>query len=49
MSATFGKYRVRLKDGTVEEVGTNDKRVFIQLNRLLSDYKGAQNYLKAAL
>ena len=28
MSATFGKYRLRSKDATVEVVGTNDKRVF---------------------
>ena len=30
------KYRLRSKDGTAEEVGINDKRVFIQLNGLLS-------------
>ena len=48
MSATFEKYRVRSKDGTVEEVGINDKSVFIQLNTLLSDYKGTRSFLKAA-
>ena len=28
LSAIFGKYSLRSKDRAVEEVGTNDKRVF---------------------
>ena len=48
MSAIFEKYRVRSKDGTVEEVGTNDKRDFIQLSKLLSCYEGTRSFLKAA-
>ncbi len=44
-----GKHRLRSKDGSVEEVGTNDKRVFIQLNGPPSGYKGTLRFLKAAL
>ena len=33
-----GNNRLRLEEGTAEKVGTNDKRVFIQLNWLLSGY-----------
>lgn len=44
-----GKHRLRSKDGTDEEVGTNDKRVFIQLNGPPSGYKGTRRFLKAAL
>ena len=43
------KYRLRLKDGTAEEVDSNDKRVFIQMNGLPSSYKCSQSFLKAAL
>ena len=32
-----------------EEVGTNDKRCFIQLNGPSSGYKGTQRFLKAVL
>ena len=34
-----GKARLRLKDKTAKEVGTNDKRKFIKLIGLPSDYK----------
>ena len=34
---------------TAKEVGTNDKKVFMQLNGLPSGYKGIRNFLKAAL
>ena len=44
-----GKYGLRSKDGTAEEVGTNDKRVLIQQNGLPSVYKGSQSFLKATL
>ena len=47
--ATKEKYRLRLKDEKAEEVGANDKRVFIQLSGLLSDYKDTRSFLKAAL
>ena len=40
---------MRSKDGTGKEVGTNDKRVFIQLNRRLSGYKGTRSFLKVAM
>ena len=40
---------MRSKDGTAEEGGINDKRVFIQLNRLLSGCKGTRSFLKSAL
>ena len=49
ISATSAKNRVKSKDRTVEEVGTNDKKVFIQLNRLLSGYRGTQSFLNSAL
>ena len=37
-----------LKDGTAEEVGTNDNKNFIQLNGLPSGYKSTGSFLKAA-
>ena len=40
---------MRSKDGTIEEVGMNDKNVFIHLNRLLYGHKDTQSFLKAAL
>ena len=43
-----GKHRLRSKDGTAEEVGTNDEKNSIQLNGLPSGYKVIQ-FLKAAL
>ena len=49
LSTTFGKYRVKSKDEAVEKVGADDKRVFIELNRLLSGYKGTRSFLKAGL
>ena len=42
------KHRVRSEGGT-EEVGTNDKRDFIQNNGALSGYKGTRRSLKAIL
>ena len=45
----MGKYRLRSKDGTIEDVGTNDKRFLIQLNGLPSGFKGTRSFLKAAL
>lgn len=44
-----GKHRLRSKDGTDEEVGTNDMRCFIQLNGPPSGYKGTRKFLKTAL
>ena len=44
----IGKCRLRSKDGTAKDVGTNDKKIFIQLNGLPSGYKGTQSFLKAA-
>ena len=38
-----------MKDGTVEEVGTNEKRIFIQLNGFPFGYKGTRSFSKAAL
>ena len=43
-----GKYRLRSKDGTAQEVGTNDKKVSIQLNGLPFVYKGTHSFIKAA-
>ena len=48
MSSQNITYRLRSNDGTAEEVGTNDKRIFIQLNELPSGYKGNQSFLNAA-
>ena len=39
-----GKYRLISKDGTVEVVGTNDKRILIQLNRLTSGFKNIRSF-----
>ena len=49
LTDVVGKSRLRSKDKTTEEVGTNDKRVFIKSKGLPSDYKDTQNFLKAAL
>ena len=43
------KYELRSKDGADEEVGTNDKRVFVQINESPSGYKGTRKFLKATL
>ena len=43
------KCRLRLKDGRAEKVGTNDKRVFIQLNGLPSGFKEVyQKFFKSS-
>ena len=42
----IGKYRLRSKDGTAEEVGTNNKRFFILLKKLPFGYTGTCFFLK---
>ena len=44
-----GKYRRRSKDEIAKEVGSNDKKIFIQLNGLPTDHKGTRNVFIAAL
>ena len=42
------KCRLRLKDWTVEDIGSNNKRVLIQFNVFPSHFKGTKSFFQSS-